>query len=127
MKIKTVFFTILLLFLIGSGLSCVSLYYQQPPGCEKLCYPGPPSKPCLPGECIAEVNLVAGFPLPFIHDGGLNESPTSSWGKIDADDYLRLDVGAFLLNTLFYGGITGIIGGTIWSIFGVINRLRRRY
>lgn len=127
MKIKTVFFTILLLFLIGSGLSCISLYYQQPPGCEKLCYPGPPSKPCLPGECMAEVNLVAGFPLPFIHDGGLNESPTSSWGNIDVNDISRLNVGAFFLNTLFYGGITGIIGGTILSIFRVINRLRRRY
>jgi len=76
---------------------------------------------------MAEVNLVAGFPLPFIHDGGLNESPTNSWGKIDGNDISRLNVGAFFLNTLFYGGITGIIGGTILSIFRVIKRLRRRY
>ena len=124
MKIKTVFFTILLLFLIGSCLSCVSINYQQSPGCEKLCDPSPPIKPCLPAECIARGNLVAGFPLPFLHDH-VNESPTSSWGKIDGSDYFMPNVRAFLLDTLFYSGIAGVIGGTSLSIFGVINRLRR--
>ncbi len=109
--------SVILIMLLGTGLTITSLQYKQPANCQSLCM----KSPCQVGECQFGEQR-AGFPLPFIWDTEQG-SPTSSWGKADLDgDLTSLNYKAFVLNILFYSLFLWLVGKIV--IFG--KRLRWR-
>lgn len=99
-KFREAIVAIILSSLLGTLLVILSLWYHNPSGCEQVCS----SEPCPPNTCMGGDSLTAGFPFPIVHDQTFS-SPTSSWGRIDLDDYSSLNFRAFLLDVLFYGVI----------------------
>ncbi len=97
---------VLLIFLAGVCLTLVSLFYIQPTTCNGFCLGEPCGvTACEPGE------QRAGFPFPFVQDDAsqVGSSPTSNWGRIDAEDLLSPDIKAFWSNVLFYSTVVLII------------------
>ncbi|MEH1869497.1 MAG: hypothetical protein V7K69_31490 [Nostoc sp.] len=111
---------IILSTLLGIPLTILSLWYQNPPGCEQLCL----SEPCLPNACMGGDSLTAGFPFPIVHDDNAG-SPVHGWGRIGVEDIQNLNFGAFFLNALFYGVIIIMLFAVTKSIFKSVKRSRR--
>ncbi|MHC5713133.1 MAG: hypothetical protein ACYTX0_13475 [Nostoc sp.] len=66
-------------------------------------------------------SLTAGFPFPIIHDDNAG-SPVDGWGRIGEEDFISLNLGAFLLNAFFYGLIILILFAITKSIFESVKR-----
>ncbi|MGF1933423.1 MAG: hypothetical protein RM347_003350 [Nostoc sp. ChiQUE02] len=112
---------IILSRLLGIPLTILSLWYQNPPGCEQLCS----SEPCPPNACMGGDSLTAGFPFPIVHDGEVGSSPTGGWGTIGVEDFSSINFGAFLLDALFYGVIIIMLFAITKSIFKSVKRSRQ--
>ncbi|MFW9259024.1 hypothetical protein [Nostoc sp. CALU 546] len=91
---------IILSSLLGIPFVLLSLWYQNPPGCERFCF----SEPCPLNACMGGNSLTAGFPFPIVHDDNAG-SPVHGWGRIGVEDFQNINLGAFLLDALFYGVI----------------------
>ncbi|GAB4214860.1 MAG: hypothetical protein OHK0022_54030 [Roseiflexaceae bacterium] len=73
-----------------------------------------------PDACkMSPACLVAGFPLWFVQDI-TGDSPTGSWGKIDATDYfLYANPARFFLN---YGVYVLLVAPIAWTMRWLIRR-----
>ena len=111
---------IILSIFLGIPLAILSLWYQNPPGCERFCF----SEPCPRNACMGGNSLTAGFPFPILYDdnGG---SPVHGWGRIGGEDFQNINLGAFLLDALFYGVIIVMLFAITKSIFKSVKRSRR--
>ena len=120
-KFREAIAAIMLSSLLGILFVLLSLWYQNPPGCEQLCS----SEPCPPNACMGGGFLTAGFPFPIVHDGEVGSSPTGGWGTIGPEDFSSINFGAFLLDFLFYGVIIILLVVITKSIFRWVKRSRK--
>ncbi|MBD2509561.1 hypothetical protein [Nostoc sp. C057] len=108
---------IILSTLLGIPLTILSLWYQNPPGCNRFCS----REPCPSSACIGGDSLTAGFPFAILHDDNAG-SPVHGWGRIGVEDIQNLNLGAFLLNAFFYGVIIVMLFAITKSIFKSVKR-----
>jgi hypothetical protein len=109
---------IILSTLLGTPLAILSLWYQNPPGCNRLCS----SEPCPPNACFGGKSLTAGFPFPIVNDSEVGSSPTGGWGTIGIEDFQNINIGAFLLDAFVYGVIIVILFAITKSVFKSVKR-----
>jgi hypothetical protein len=95
----------LLIFLLGVGLTFVSLFYKQPTECNHIL--------CEAGE------QTAGFPFPVVRDQAkdVGSSPLSASYRVGVEDLRLQDIKPFSFNILFYSAI-------VWSLLLLRKRLR---
>ncbi|MBC6430796.1 hypothetical protein FM036_08130 [Nostoc sp. HG1] len=112
---------IILSTLLGTPLAILSLWHQNPPGCNRVCS----SEPCPPNACMGGKSLTAGFPFPIVHDNRVDSSPTAGWARIGVEDFQNINIGAFLLDAFLYGVIIVILFAITKSIFKSVKRSMR--
>jgi hypothetical protein len=103
---------IILSIFLGTPLAILSLWYQNPSGCNRFCS----REPCPLNACIGGESLTAGFPFPILHDDNAG-SPIHGWGKIGSEDLQNINFGAFFLDAFIYGVIIVMLFAITKSIF----------
>ncbi|MFS0513226.1 hypothetical protein ACEYW6_00580 [Nostoc sp. UIC 10607] len=119
-KFREAIAAIILSSFLGIPFVILSLWYQNPPGCERLCF----GEPCLPNACMGGNSLRAGFPFPIVHDDNAG-SPVHGWERIGAEDFQNINLDVFLLDALFYGVRIIMLFTITKSILKSVKRSRR--